>query len=222
LVRQPFLRTAVLLVSVANVLFNALRLTVVVIINEDGGSPALVGIIGMVSGVGGVLGALCGPIVVRRLHPGTIIIGVFAVWAVVMPLVAFTTEPVVLSILLAVMVFAGALINVIAGTYQVQVIPDELQGRVGSVASLLSSGANSLGPLAAGLLLGPLGELSGLADPFMAGIVPGVVVLALVQHTNAEPACLLDLRPQSPRGPDGDADQCWPQREGDEGRRSSR
>ncbi|WP_121717430.1 MFS transporter [Streptomyces sp. E5N91] len=155
--RQEFLRTAILLVSVTNVLFQALRLAIVVIINEHGGSPAFMGVIGVLSGVGGISGAMLGPLMVRRFHPGAVITGVFAVWTCAMPLVAMTSQPVFLGALMSVMLFAGALINVIAGVYQVQVTPDELQGRVGSVASLISSGANSMGPLLAGLLLASVG-----------------------------------------------------------------
>ncbi|MEO3755196.1 MFS transporter [Streptomyces sp. B6B3] len=157
LFHQRFLRAAILLISVTNVLFNALRLAIVVIINEDGGSPAVMGIIGIISGVCGIGGALLGPSVVRRLRPGAVIIGVFMVWTVAMPFVAATSHPVALGALLGVMVCVGALINVIAGVYQVQVTPDELQGRVGGVANLISSGANSLGPLIAGLVLASFG-----------------------------------------------------------------
>lgn len=157
LIRQRFLRSAILLVSVTNILFNGLRLALVVIIAESGGSPLLLGVIGVVSGIGGISGALLGSYVVRRVHPGIAIIGVFLLWSMAMPLLAFTVNAVLLGALMAIMLFAGALINVIAGVYQVQVTPDRLLGRVGSVASLLSSGANSLGPLIAGVLLGALG-----------------------------------------------------------------
>jgi MFS family permease len=73
-----------------------------------------------------------------------------------MPLIALTANPVLLGAVFAGMSFAGALINVMAGVYQVQVTPDEMQGRVGSVAGLLSSGANSFGALTAGFLLASL------------------------------------------------------------------
>lgn len=157
LFHQRFLRTAILLVAVTNILFNALRLAVVLIVKDGGGSSAVMGVVGVIGGVGGVAGALIGPLVLRRTHPGMVIVGVFAVWSVTMPLVSLTANPVLLGLMFALMLLAASLINVVAGVYQVQVTPDDLQGRVGSVASLLSSGANSLGPLIGGVLLGAFG-----------------------------------------------------------------
>ncbi|SDH33515.1 Predicted arabinose efflux permease, MFS family [Lentzea fradiae] len=156
LLGQRFLRSAVLLVGCTNVLFQVLSLSLAVTIRNSGGSPAVIGVIGAASGVGGVLGAMSGSWFVRRLRPGVVIIVVFAVWAAFMPLVALTTNPVLLGAVFAGMSFAGALINVMAGVYQVQVTPDGMQGRVGAVAGLLSSGANSFGALAAGFLLASL------------------------------------------------------------------
>lgn len=54
---------------------------------------------------------------------------------------------------MALVSFVGASMNVSAGVYQVQLTPDALQGRVTSVAMLVSSGSNSVGSIAGGLLL---------------------------------------------------------------------
>jgi predicted MFS family arabinose efflux permease len=156
LLRQRFLRSAVLLVGCTNILFQILSLSLAVTIRNNGGSPAVIGVIGAASGVGGVLGAMSGSWFVRRLRPGMVIIVVFALWAMFMPMIALTANPLLLGAVFAGMSFAGALINVMAGVYQVQVTPDEMQGRVGSVAGLLSSGANSFGALTAGFLLASL------------------------------------------------------------------
>ncbi|HUQ57174.1 MFS transporter [Lentzea sp.] len=176
LLRQRFLRSAVLLVAVTNVLFQVLSLSLALIVKESGGSPAVIGVIGAASGVGGVLGAMSGSWFVRRLRPGMVIITVFAAWALLMPVVALTANPVVLGGLFAGMSFAGALINVMAGVYQVQVTPDEMQGRVGSVAGLLSSGANSFGALAAGFLLAAWG--TGHTVLGVAAVMAAVAVTA--------------------------------------------
>jgi predicted MFS family arabinose efflux permease len=153
LVRQRFLRVAIGLVAGTNVLFQILSLALVATVKNAGVSPAVLGVIGAVSGLGGICGALSGMWFVRRLPPSAIVIGTFAVWTVLMPLVALTANPVVLGALFAGMSFAGALMNITAGVYQVQITPDEMQGRISSVASLFSSGANSLGALAAGFLV---------------------------------------------------------------------
>ncbi|MFH9004313.1 MFS transporter [Streptomyces afghaniensis] len=190
--RQRFLRTAVMLVGGTNVLFQVLSLTLVVIIKDSGGSPAVIGIIGTVSGIGGVCGALAGSWFGRRFSVSQVMMGVFAVWTVLMPMVALTSDPFALGGVFAGMTFGGALMNVVAGVYQVQLTPDELQGRVSSVAMLLSSGANSLGPLFGGFLLGAFGTtrtvlgvgaamlltlVASLLSPAMRG-VPTVPVMA--------------------------------------------
>jgi predicted MFS family arabinose efflux permease len=118
---------------------------------------------------------------VQRYSPARVIIGVFAAWAVLMPSIALTGNPVVLGALFAGMTFAGALMNVMAGVYQVQITPDGMQGRIGSVAGLISSGANSLGALAGGFLLHAYGTTTTV-------IVVGVVMLLVTTYAAASPA----------------------------------
>jgi MFS family permease len=182
LLAQRFLRTALGLVAVTNMLFQVLSLSLVVIIQRSGGSPVLIGVIGAVSGVGGVLGALCGSWFAKRVRVSTIVLATFAVWTVCMPTVALTVHPILLGGLFAGMTFAGALMNVTAGVYQVRVTPDEVQGRVGSVAMLLSSGASSLGALAAGFLLdvyGPKGTVLGVGVVMLATTVVAALLPAM-------------------------------------------
>jgi predicted MFS family arabinose efflux permease len=179
---QRFLRAALALIAVTNMLFQILSLSLVVIIARSGGSPVLIGVIGAVSGVGGVLGALCGSWFVKRVRVSAIVLATFGVWAVCMPMVALTAHPVLLGGLFAGMTFAGALMNVTAGVYQVRVTPDEVQGRVGSVAMLLGSGANSLGALAAGFLLdnyGPRWTVLGVGAVMLATTVAAVLSPAM-------------------------------------------
>ncbi|WP_405113294.1 MFS transporter [Micromonospora sp. NBC_01405] len=179
--RQRFLRSALVLVAVTNVLFQVLSLALVVMVRDDGGSPAVVGVIGAVSGVGGVVGALCGSAVVRRVDLPTVLIGVLAAWATLMFSISLGPPIVLLAALFAATTMLGALLNVVAGTYQLSITPDAMQGRVGSVAGLLGSGANSLGALGAGFLL---------ASFPTAGVVAGIsaVMLGLATAAALSPA----------------------------------
>jgi predicted MFS family arabinose efflux permease len=181
LLSQRFLRAAISLVAVTNFLFTALSLAVVLIIKEGGGSAASVGLIGLFSGIGGVVGALSGSYFVQRMNPGTVIIAIFASWTVLMPMITLTSSVWVLAALFVGTSFAGAILNVMAGVYQVQVTPDEMQGRVGSVAGLLSSGANSLGALAGGYALSAFGS-----TPTVLGA--GAVMLATLVVASLVPA----------------------------------
>lgn len=150
---QRFLRAAVFLVAGSNLLFQVSGLAIVLVVKENGGSPAAIGVIGAVSGVGGVLGSLFASRLLKQLAPRTILVGAFSAWAAVTPCLALTTDWYVIGGLMALVSFVGASMNVSAGVYQVQTTPDALQGRVTSVAMLVSSGSNSLGSIAGGLVL---------------------------------------------------------------------
>lgn len=178
---QRFLRAAISLVAGTNILFQALSLALVLIVKQSGGSPATIGVIGLVSGIGGIAGALTGSAFVQRMNPGTVMISIFAVWAVLMPLISLTSNVVVLASLFAGTSFAGAVLNLMAGVYQVQVTPDRMQGRVGAVAGLLSSGASSLGALAGGFALSAFGTTTTV-------LAVAAVMLAILATAALTPA----------------------------------
>ncbi|WP_112239143.1 MFS transporter [Kribbella monticola] len=154
---QKLLRSALVLISCTNIITQVLSLSMVLIIRESGRSVATIGIIGVASGIGGLLGALCASWFMSRLSLSILFVGTLLLRFLMIPTIAFTDSPLILGALFAAMSWAGGLMNVVGGVYQVQITPEEMQGRAGSVSSLVTSGANSLGPLTAGLLLGTLG-----------------------------------------------------------------
>nr|WSZ99196.1 MFS transporter [Streptomyces sp. NBC_00857] len=191
LLGQRFLRAAISLVAVTNILFQALALALIVIVKENGGSPAAIGVIGLVSGLGGIAGALCGSQFVRRLRPGPVMISIFGVWTVLMPMVALAHEVYLLAALFAGTSFAGAVLNVLAGVYQVRMTPDEMQGRVGGVSGLLSSGASSLGSLAGGFALSAAGStrtVLGVGAVMLATFVAAALIPAVRRARHVDEA----------------------------------
>ncbi|AUG78200.1 MFS transporter [Kitasatospora sp. MMS16-BH015] len=178
---QRFMRAAVALVAGTNVLFQIMGLALVVIVKQHGGSPATLGVVGVVSGLGGVAGAMSGSWWMKRFSPSKIVIAAFALWTLLMPSVALTGNVFVLAALYAGMSAVGAAMNVTAGVYQSQVCPDELQGRAASFAVLASSGANSLGALSAGLFLSVFG-------PAHTALGVGAVMAAILVLAVASPA----------------------------------
>lgn len=151
--RQPFLRATALLVAGSNLLFQALNLLVIVIAQEQGASSAAIGLLLAGFGVGGVLGSLAAPWFQRRLSMKAIVIGANWVWALALPGIAIADNLMIVGALLALMAFVGPLWNVTIDVYRLLITPDELQGKVGSVISLLAWGAMPLGSLLAGFLL---------------------------------------------------------------------
>jgi Na+/melibiose symporter-like transporter len=154
---QKYLRRALALIAATNLLFQFLSLGVIVIVKENGGSPATIGFILIVNGIGGMLGALTSNFYMRRLGIRRIIMLTNLSWAVLMPLFAFTDNPIALAAIYSAIIYGAGVSNVAGIVYQVKTTPDRMQGRVGSMSALLTSGVNSIGALAAGFVLEALG-----------------------------------------------------------------
>lgn len=151
--RQPFLRTAALLVAGSNLLFRALFLVVVVMATDVGASPAAVGVLLSVAGAGGVLGSLVAGWCQRRLPLSALVVGANWMWAVLMGVIVLTDSLYLLAAAYAAMWFVGPVWNVAVATHQLRVTPDRLRGRVLGAMGLLASGALPVGALIGGLLL---------------------------------------------------------------------
>ncbi|WP_018350844.1 MFS transporter [Longispora albida] len=148
-----YLRRALLLISLSNILFQVLSLGLIVIVKDNGGSPSTIGFILIINGLGGMVGALTSNFFMSRFSIRYIFIGVNILWAVLMPAIAFATHPIALAAIYSVIIYGAGVSNVAGIVYTMKITPGEMQGRVGSIATLLASGANSLGALAAGLIL---------------------------------------------------------------------
>jgi MFS family permease len=179
--RQPFLRASALLIAGSNLLFQALNLLVIVIAREHGASSTAIGLLLAGFGVGGVLGSLAAPWFQRRLSTKAIVIGANWVWALALPGIGLADNLVVLGALLALMAFVGPLWNVTMDVYRLLITPDELQGKVGSVISLLAWGAMPLGSLLAGYLLDGFGS-------WMTALVLSVGMAAIAVAASVSPA----------------------------------
>lgn len=153
---QKFLRSATILVAVTNFLAQIVNMTPILMIKQMGGSAALTGLVGTAGGLGGVCGALCGALLLRRLSLGGVMLLDLTVRSMLIPVMAFTTILPLLFAPFVLMSFTGAVLNVGAGAYMARIVPDELQGRAMSAVLLTSWGANSAGALVAGLLLSVL------------------------------------------------------------------
>jgi MFS family permease len=179
--RRRFLRTVLLFIAATEVLFQALLLAVMAIVQQSGRPPAVVGLVAAAGGIGGAVGAVTGTWWRRRLDFRAIIIGAMVAWAVLMPSVALTRNPVLLGLLYVGMAYGGGVVNTGGAMYQVQTTPDHLQGRVGSVILLIGSGSGAIGALAGGVILSTFGVTRTVL-----GI--GAVMAALTLAALASPA----------------------------------
>jgi MFS family permease len=176
--KDRILRIGVVLIAGSNIVFQVLAIGIVVIIRDGHGSPALVGVIGLIAGIGGVTGALTARQILKRLGISAVFIGTFLLWGVLLAVIAGTSNPVILAVLFGGMVFAGASLNVAAGIYQVKTTPDALQGRVGSVLGMVASGMNAVGAIVGGFSLHLFGTRHTLLAAACAMAAFGIIALA--------------------------------------------
>jgi MFS family permease len=152
-----FLRASALLIAGSNFIFQGVVLAIVVVGRSRGANSAEIGLIFLLSGLGGLAGAILAPRIARAVPTRGVIVGVTWLWALILPVMALPIPPIALGPLFGAMTLVGPAWNVVFGTYELTLVPDRLLGRVQSVEMLLSWGAIPLGSLAAGVLLQQLG-----------------------------------------------------------------
>ena len=179
--RQAFLRACVLLVAGSNFMFPALFLTVVVLVRDEGASSAQIGLMLGGAGGGGLLGALAAPWLQPKFTPRQIVVGANWIWATLIPLILLVPHPYAVMALLGMSAFVGPLWNVVIGTYEVKLPPDEMLGRVASVSYLIALGVIPFGPLTAGLLIEHFGARAALV--FLALWILATALLATVNRS---------------------------------------
>jgi predicted MFS family arabinose efflux permease len=179
--RQRFLRAAVVAIAASNLLFQALTLVVVVAATGSGASSAVVGLLFVGAGVGGVLGSLAASWCARRASLAVMMIGVNWAWAALTPLIALTRSVWLMDIVFAAIAFCGPLWNVAVSAHQLKITPEHLLARVGAAIGTVSFGAIPLGSLLAGVLLSTIG-------PARAGLALGGLMLLVAVMVTVSPA----------------------------------
>jgi MFS family permease len=151
--RQPFIRTTGLLAMGSDFVLNALYLVVIVLARERGASPQLVGAMFVFLGAGGTLGSLAAGWLAQRLPVRLIAVAAPGVVALLSPLLVIVPGRVTPGLIYGGMFFVFPAWNAAVGSLRLRLTPDEMQGRVASVATVLSLGPVFLASLAGGFLL---------------------------------------------------------------------
>jgi MFS family permease len=150
--RHKFLRTCALLFAASNFAWNALILALVVIARREGLSPDRIGLLMAAFGGVALIGSVASPRIQKRLSIRTILVLSFWAGSFIGLFVAKPSVYVLIAGMLPLAVLAPSMNAVVVG-YRIAIVPDNLQGRVNSVARLLAQLGSPLGPLVAGLLL---------------------------------------------------------------------
>ncbi|WP_078852057.1 MFS transporter [Streptomyces sp. NRRL B-3229] len=192
--RRPFLRIMTAVFAGSNLAFQVLGLTLMVLIKDNGGSPAVLGLVSAVAGIGALLGAFAASWWSARFSLYTTAVLGHLVWLVLMPALTLLTSPVAIGLVAGGIMFVASLFNVTGNVYMARTIPDDLQGRVTGTSAFLTSGANALGSLLGGYALAGLGAVR-------TGAAVGALVLLLTVTVAFSPTVRAESR--GARGAEG-------------------
>lgn len=132
-------------------------LAVIVLARDIRADVHAIGLIFAVGGVGGLIGAAIMPWVRARFRVGQILLGSVVVWLLSMVVLALADSVAMLMVGWAVNTLSIPVYFTTLYAYRTTLVPDELQGRVNSVFRLMAYIGSTVGPVAGGVLLGPLG-----------------------------------------------------------------
>ncbi|MFD9569175.1 MFS transporter [Streptomyces sp. NPDC059982] len=170
---DPFLRFVMVWTAGINALLGALYFHAVVTSHDRGASPSSIGLVLTLAGVGGLLGALGAPWLVRRVPGARIVTAASWAMAATAAGLAFVSRTWAYGLLLGGVSLIVPSVVVVLQTRAMLVTPDRLLARMGTVLGTAGQGIAVLAPVTAGVLvaayggravaLGCAGAFAGLA-----------------------------------------------------------
>jgi MFS family permease len=184
---QKLIRFMAFLTGGLNLTGAASFLPVIVIAQHQGASPAAIGLILSIGSVGGLLGAFLAPRIQRKFGFGQVIVSCVWLGALIYPLLIVAPHPVLLGVVMAGMFVTSPIYNAVQFGYRLQIIPDELQGRVNSVFRLIAFGFQPLGAALSGVLITAIGAQHTVAAFALVGVGLALATTANANVRNARP-----------------------------------
>jgi hypothetical protein len=151
--RHPLIRYIAFLTGGLNFVMSGSALILIVLLQGQGASPAVIGFVFAVQGIGAIVGAYVAVRLRKRMRFGTAILSSLWAWTLLWPLYAIAPSPLWIGVIVLLEGLSGPLYDVVQFSYRMALIPDELQGRVNSVFRLLAFGFQPLGLALTGWLL---------------------------------------------------------------------
>jgi MFS family permease len=168
----PALRTLAIVGGVGDLLFAGIALVLIVLAQQRADASSVeIGVIFAGASVAGLIGAVLATRVIRKLDAGRTLIAFGIAGAVVFPFLALARSVVLIGVLWAANVAILSIANVARESYQLAVVPDELQGRVSSFVDFVSYGGLPVGTALAGFALAAFGPASTVATMAAARVV---------------------------------------------------
>lgn len=173
--QQPFIRSMTLLMAIATFFAGGNDLSVIVLAQQRGASPVVIGVIFALGGVGSIVGSLLSPFWEKHLSVGQAIL--LCRWSFVLLLPLYILLP--LPLLMGLPEFGFGFVDPIEDvpyfSYRLWLIPEELRGRVIAACRLAPSLVRPFGRVIMGALLQLFGPVSTLLVSWS-----GMLLLALL------------------------------------------
>jgi hypothetical protein len=150
---HPYLRFVTWWSGVMNMLGGGLMLLVILSVRDLGGGPTVIGGTQAIGAVGGLVGATISSRVMRRVGGRTLVIALSWVMGLAALAMAVVGSPWGIGALLGVVTLIAVPLNVVLDTYEMQIIPDALLGRVGNALNLAANGFRWLAPITVGVVV---------------------------------------------------------------------
>ncbi|MGZ0150521.1 MFS transporter [Kribbella sp. WER1] len=175
---NAYLRFVTVWAALINASAAGLLILVIVLVHARGGSPALVGAVNAIGAIGGLVGALVAARIVHAI-PGRLLV-IVASWLMALAVagIAVVTTAWAVGVLMALLMFVVAPLNVLFSSYQARIIPDRLIGRASSAIEFGASSIRWVGALAAGLLASAVGP--AVATGTFAGLLALIAMSTFV------------------------------------------
>jgi MFS family permease len=158
LLGQPFLRAGAVLYAAANLTIGALELLALLIAHHHGASPAAIGGMFAIVGVGGVLGAVVAGPIRRRVSTRWAVLAEPWSDSIFLPLLLVIHDAWAIGVLVGVMLLPMTLSSSVIAGSRLALTPERLRSRVQASSMVISSSIAWVGPLAIGLLFQYAGE----------------------------------------------------------------
>jgi predicted MFS family arabinose efflux permease len=172
---QPLVRFMALVYAAFGLLLPGEGLAVIVLAQQRGATPALIGVVFAAGGAAGFVGALLGPWVQRRARLGQVLPALHWLYALTMVLYVLLPGVAGLALAEALAMVVDQVYDVVWPSYRMALIPDALQARVTSAYRLFPSALRPVGLALAGILIQRIG-----AGPTLYVLGAGLGVLAIV------------------------------------------
>jgi MFS family permease len=184
---QKLIRFMAFLTGGLNLTGSASALPVIVIAQHQHAPPPVIGLIFSIAGIGGLTGAFFAPRIQRKFGFGQVIVSAVWIMSLTYLLLVVAPNPVLLGVVLAASFIPSPIYNAVQFGYRLQIIPDELQGRVNSAFRLLAFGFQPLGLALSGVLITAIGATQTILVFGLIGVGLAVATTLNSRVRNARP-----------------------------------